>query len=253
MYLDIHAHFAEEGYDVKEELSRMKGAGVEKVVLSSDTVLHSQMHALLAKEHAPVYFTAGIHPSNACEYGEKTDGELIPLLSMPKCIAVGEIGLDYHYPDTDKPAQYKAFCAQLALADRENLPVQIHSRDACADTLSVLREHQSLLKRGFLLHCYSYSPESLEDFLSLGAFFSFGGVTTFKNAKKAVESVAACPIERILTETDSPYLSPFRGQKNTPANIPVILARIAEIKGVDVEEMKEQVKKNAYALFPKLI
>ena len=252
MYLDIHAHFAEEGYDVTEELARIQEAGVEKVVLASDTLLHSQMHALLAKENAPFYFTAGIHPSSAGEYGEEAREGLSSLLTHPKCIAVGEIGLDYHYPDTDKPAQYKAFCAQLALADEAGLPVQIHSRDACADTLAILQEHKDLLKRGFLLHCYSYSPQSLDDFLSLGGYVSFGGVTTFKNAKKAVESVLACPMERILTETDSPYLSPFRGEKNTPANIPVILSRIAQIKGVGEEGLKEQIKKNAYALFPKL-
>ena len=108
------------------------------------------------------------------------------------------------------------------------------------------------MKNGFLMHCYSYGAENLEEFLGLGAYFSFGGVVCFKNARRAVEAVARCPLERILSETDSPYLSPFRGEKNSPANIPVIVGKLAEIKGVSLSAMTEAVRANAARLFPKL-
>ena len=138
------------------------------------------------------------------------------------------------------------------LADVLKLPVQIHSRDACADTLAILLEAGGLLGQGFLMHCYSYGAENLESFLKLGAYFSFGGVTCFKNARRAVEAVQACPAERLLSETDSPYLSPFRGEKNTPANIPVIVEKLASIKGLPVTDMAATIQENAKRLFPKL-
>ncbi len=171
------------------------------------------------------------------------------LAAHKKCVAVGEIGLDYHYDGHDKTAQRALFEAQLEMAERLGLPAQIHSRDACADTLAILREHRDCIKRGFLMHCYSYGAENLPEFLELGAYFSFGGVVCFHNARRAVEAVAACPMDRILSETDSPYLSPFRGEKNSPANIPLIVKKLAEIKGVPFSEMVGSIHRNASALF----
>ena len=165
---------------------------------------------------------------------------------------MGEIGLDYHYDDTDKLAQREAFVAQLALADRLGLPVQIHSRDCAADMLSILKEHASLLKHGFLMHCYSHGREMMNDFLALGGYFSFGGTVRFKNGRRVVESASFCPEDRLLTETDSPYLSPFRGEKNSPCNIPVILKKLAEVRGTDEEQLEAAVRRNAETLFFKL-
>lgn len=250
--IDIHAHFAEEGYDFPAEWDKIKAAGVEKVVLAGDTVEHCRFHAEFAKTHEGCFFTVGVHPSEIKNFGEETLNALTELAEDEKCVAVGEIGLDYHYGDTDKVAQREAFLAQIELSERLNLPIQIHSRDACADTLAILRESREYLKRGFLLHCYSYGKEELEHFLELGAYFSFGGVTCFKNARRAVESVENCPLDRILSETDSPYLSPFRGEKNSPANIPVIVEKFAEIKGIGTEEMTAQIEENAKRLFIKL-
>ncbi len=250
--IDIHAHFAEEGYVFPGEWERIRAAGVNTVVLAGDTLAHSRMHREFAEGHEGAYFCAGVHPSEAAGFGENDLKELRVLCQNEKCVAVGEIGLDYHYPDPDKQTQRRAFIAQILLADELGLPVQIHSRDCCADMLSILREMKEHLSRGFLLHCYSHGCETADDFLSLGAYFSFGGVTCFKNARRVVESVAVCPIERILSETDSPYLSPFRGEKNSPANIPVIVQKLAEIKGVSTEEMAAAIDKNAKQLFPKL-
>ena len=251
--IDIHAHFAEEGYEFPAEWEKIKAAGVSKVVLASDTLEHAKWHAQFANSHTGCYFTVGIHPSEAREGLTQAafDDDFSELASMPKCVAVGEIGLDYHYADTDKKLQWKLFQDQLELAG--SLPLQLHSRDACADTLAILREHRELLKNGFLMHCYSYGAENLEAFLELGAYFSFGGVVCFKNARRAVEAVGACPKDRLLSETDSPYLSPFRGEKNTPANIPVIVEKLAQIKGMDFYEMYEAIRENAKRLFPKLV
>lgn len=250
--IDIHAHFADEGYVFPEEWERILAAGVHTVVLAGDTVAHSAWHRDFCEEHAGAYFCAGVHPSETAGFGDREISALRKLCLHEKCAAVGEIGLDYHYPDTDRAAQRKAFTDQILLAEETGLPVQIHSRDACADTLSVLREMKEHLSRGFLLHCYSYGRETLEEFLALGAYFSFGGVICFKNARRVVESVAACPADRILSETDSPYLSPFRGEKNSPANIPVIVRKLAGIKGVPTEDMISAIGENAKRLFKKL-
>lgn len=251
-YLDIHAHFADEGYSFPEEWERIQAAGVSTVVLAGDTVEHSIMHRDFCAEHDGCYFCAGVHPSVTEGFGAHTLAALKLLADDKKCIAIGEIGYDYHYPETDKVAQKKAFLAQLELAAALKLPVQIHSRDAAADTLVLLKENKSLLEKGFLLHCYSYSAELMRDILDLGGYFSFGGVACFKNAAKVQECVRACPQNRILSETDSPYLSPFRGEKNSPANIPVIVKKLAELRGEDEETLAEQIVKNAHKLFPRL-
>lgn len=250
--IDIHAHFADEGYVFPEEWERIRAAGVHTVVLAGDTISHSRMHRKFAEEYEGAYFCAGVHPSETADFSEADLAELRVLCQSDKCVAVGEIGLDYHYPDTDKRGQRNAFILQILLADELGLPVQIHSRDCAFDMLSILREMKEHLSRGFLLHCYSHGCEMADDFLSLGAYFSFGGVTCFKNARRAVESVVVCPPSRILSETDSPYLSPFRGEKNSPANIPVIVQKLAEIKGVSIEEMVTAIQENAKRLFPKL-
>ena len=251
--IDIHAHFAEEGYSFPEEWEKIAAAGVEKVVLAGDTLLHSAIHRDFCRAHEGAYFCAGVHPSAAEEVGEEGIARLRELCGEEKCVAVGEIGLDYHYPDPPKEVQREAFVRQILLAEELGLPVQIHSRDAAQDTLSLLREMKAHLPHGFLLHCYSYGRELLEEFLSLGGYFSFGGVLCFKNARKVVESAQACPLDRILSETDSPYLSPFRGEKNSPANIPVVVEKIASVKGISFREAENAIRENALRLFEKLI
>ncbi len=248
--IDIHAHFAEEGYEFPAEWEKIRAAGVSKVVLAWDNLKHSGMHRDFCAAHEGAYFCAGVHPSEAEELKARYD-ELSSLCGDEKCVAVGEIGLDYHYPEPARELQREAFVSQLLLAERLDLPVQVHSRDACADTLAVLRDMKGHYGH-FLLHCYSYGREVMDEFLSLGAYFSFGGVTCFKNAKRVVESVRYCPLDRILSETDSPYLSPFRGEKNTPANIPVIVEKIAQIKGLTADGVAAAIEENALRLFPKL-
>ncbi len=251
-YLDIHAHFAEEGYEFPRTWEEIRAAGVETVVLAGDTLAHSLWHRDFAAAHAGAYFTAGVHPSEAADFSEDTLSALSALAEEEKCIAVGEIGLDYHYPEPPKEVQREAFVKQILLAERAGLPLVVHSRDCAADMLALLTEMHAHLGRGFLMHCYSHGAQMLPAFAALGAYFSFGGVACFRNAKNVWESVRACPAERILSETDSPYLSPFRGEKNTPANIPVIVKQLAQLRGEREEELKEIIMENAKRIFAKM-
>ena len=251
-YIDVHAHFADEGYAFPETWERLRAAGVGTVILAGDTLAHSLWHRGFAAAHEGAYFTAGVHPSEAADFSGDTLSALAALAADERCVAVGEIGLDYHYPDPPKAAQRDAFVGQILLAERAGLPLQIHSRDCAADMLSVLKEMRAHLSRGFLMHCYAHGADMLPSFAALGAYFSFGGVACFKNAKNVWESVRACPADRILSETDSPYLSPFRGEKNTPANIPVVVRRLAELRGEREEGLREQIMQNAKGLFTKI-
>ena len=251
-YLDIHAHFAEEGYEFPRTWEEIRAAGVEAVVLAGDTLAHSLWHRDFAAAHAGAYFTAGVHPSEAADFSDDTLSALSALAEDEKCVAVGEIGLDYHYPEPPKEVQREAFVKQILLAERAGLPLVVHSRDCAADMLALLTEMHAHLGRGFLMHCYSHGAQMLPAFAALGAYFSFGGVACFRNAKNVWESVRACPAERILSETDSPYLSPFRGEKNTPANIPVIVRQLAQLRGEREEELQEIIMENAKRIFAKM-
>lgn len=252
MYLDVHAHFAEEDYEFPVQWEQICAAGVERVVLAGDTLAHSAWHAEFCSLHQGAYFAAGVHPSETADFDENTLLSLKALCAREKCVAVGEIGLDYHYPSPERSAQYAPFIAQLELAHALRLPVQIHSRDCLQDMLAILREHRQLLSDGFLMHCYSHGAANLDAFAELGAYFSFGGVSCFSGAKNVWESVCACPEDRILSETDSPYLSPFRGQKNSPVNIPVIVRRLAQLRAEDEAALQAQIARNAFTLFAKL-
>ena len=260
MLIDIHCHLTGDEYTplggVDTTIQAAVDGGVEYIVCSGYDLLSSRQAAELAERHENVYFCAGFHPGELHKY---TDGDLDGIRALTaheKCIAVGEIGLDYHFENNPpKEVQRALFIEQLRLADEVGLPVVLHSRDAAAETLDLLKENVSLLRRGGLMHCYSYSPEMTADFAALGLSFSFGGTSTFKNAKKVWESVKRIPGTRILSETDCPYLTPapYRGEfPNQPYNVKFVVERLAELREVSVEEMQRQIQNNAFALFPKL-
>jgi TatD DNase family protein len=208
-----------------------------------------------AHKYDCVYFAAGFHPTELKKYKQGDLDIIKQLCSDDKCVALGEIGLDYHYPDTDKVLQKDIFIKQLELAASLNMPVQIHSRDCAEDMLEILTSHAHLLKSGALLHCYSHSAEMAERFLSLGISFSFGGTSTYKGSKKAKKSMTLIPADRLLTETDSPYLPPaskYGTFPNTPQSIPEITAHMAEVKGLALDDMQQIVWNNAHNLFTKL-
>lgn len=260
MYIDVHCHLTGDEFDgvggVDNVIKRAEEKGVSRMICSGFDLRSSVLAAELAEKHESVYFCAGFHPGELKKYREGDLDELQALCRHEKCVAVGEIGLDYHFEDNPpRERQRELFARQLAIADGLGLPVVVHSRDAAAETLEVLTENKTLLKRGGLLHCYSYSAEISERFEKLGLYFSFGGTSTFKNARKVWESVQRIPACRILSETDCPYLTPapFRGTfPNLPENVVYVAERLAELKKTTAEEMQRQIYQNAKKLFFKL-
>ncbi|MGN0814702.1 MAG: TatD family hydrolase [Candidatus Coproplasma sp.] len=257
MYIDVHCHLNYEDYGSLDNLiSDCEAAGVKRIISVGFDVDSSLLCRDIAEKYKSVYFCAGFHPTELKKYREGDLDKIAALCAHPKCVALGEIGLDYHYPDTDKPLQAEIFERQLKLAHELKMPVQIHSRDCAEDMLNTLKANSDLLINGGLLHCYSHSPEMAEEFAKLGLYFSFGGTSTYRRSKKPRRAIAALPADRLLTETDSPYLSPssaFGKFPNTPLSIPEITANMAELKGETVEDMCELIANNAFALFPKLI
>ncbi len=252
-YIDSHCHLTDKKYvGAKSVVENAEEAGVKIIVDAG----WSYQSAICATENAEkfesVYCTVGIHPSESLIY---TDDELLKLenrLSRKKCLAVGEIGLDYHYDGTDKPSQRELFEKQICLADKHKLPFVVHSRDSSRDMLDVLKTNKNKLSNGFLMHCFSESAEQAKNYLDLGAYFSFGGVITFKNCKKE-DIVRAIPTDRILLETDSPYLAPepLRGSVNEPKNVVLIYEKTARILNLKSEVLQELIADNFFALFKK--
>ena len=259
-YIDVHCHLTGDEFDavggLDAVMSRARENGVERVICSGFDLDSSKIARTLAERYEDVYFCAGFHPSDLKKYHEGDLEEIRALCLHDKCVALGEIGLDYHFDDNPpKEVQKELFYRQLVLADEVGLPVVLHSRDAAQDTLELLQQNQTLLNRGGLMHCYSYSPEMTKDFMALGLGFSFGGPCTFKNAKKVQECVQRIPAHLILSETDCPYLTPvpFRGTfPNEPKNVKYVVDFMAELRNENVEDWKEQIFSNAKKLFFKL-
>ena len=258
--LDIHCHLTGEEYDglggADGVLRAAKEAGVSLIVCSGYDLRSSKESQEIAEKREGVYFTAGFHPGELNKYREGDLEELKAVAGSEKCVAIGEIGLDYHFENNpERDFQKRLFIEQLTLADELGLPVVVHSRDAAQDTLEILTERKQLLKKGGLLHCYSYSPEMVDEFAKLGLYFSFGGPCTFKNANKVVKSVQRVPATRILSETDCPYLTPVphRGEfPNQPKYVVHAVEKMAELRNQSTEELEKQIEENAKRLFFKL-
>lgn len=255
-YIDVHCHLDGGHYgDIDLLLKRVRAAGVEKLITVGVDLPTSEFCKDIAEKYDSVYFTAGFHPTELKDYSDGVLEKIELIATHKKCVAIGEIGLDYHYPDTDKQLQKHAFLKQIRLANRLKLPVQIHSRDCAEDMLAIIKDNISLLNNGILFHCYSHSVEIARELEKLGVYFSFGGTSTYSGSKKAKHTIAALGEDRILTETDSPYLPPKSkyGQfPNTPESIPEILANIADIRGAIAENVAKTVWQNAHILFKKL-
>ena len=256
MFIDTHAHlnYADRYGDEAALMRALREAGIAKVI----NVGWDYDSSVYAKEQSARYdflwFAAGFHPSDVEKFKDGDLDRLSGLLSSPKGVAVGEIGLDYHYENTDKPAQMRAFAAQMELAYSLKLPFIIHSRDAAADTLDLLKQNRRLLAYGAVMHCFSGSEETAKEYLRLGLYISFAGPVTFRNARRLDEVAKIVPSDRILAETDSPYLAPepFRGTLNTPKNVVKVYEKLALLRGEKQEELCENIYKNAHTLFKKL-
>ena len=260
MYIDVHCHLTGDEYEaiggVEQVLENAAKNGVGIIICSGFDLASSKISAELAERFENLYFCAGFHPSELAKYNEGDLEEIRALCAHEKCVAVGEIGLDYHFDDNPpKEVQRDLFIRQLVLADEVGLPVVLHSRDAAQETLCLLQEYKHLLKRGGLMHCYSYSAEMMAEFEKLGLRFSFGGTSTFKNAKKTQECVQRVPGSRILSETDCPYLTPvpFRGTfPNEPKNVKYVVENMAVLRNENEKELKERILQNAKELFFRL-
>lgn len=248
--IDVHAHFDDARFDEDRAalIAEMRGAGIRRIINSGSSHESCQRAVALAAENDFIYASVGIYPHDTAELEWNGMEELRELVQSPKVVAVGEIGLDYYYDTVSRPIQRKWFHRQLELAEEMGLPVVIHSRDAMRDTLAILREHP---RNTGIFHCYSGSVESLREVLELGWSISMGGVVTFKNARVAKEVVAAVPADRLMLETDSPYLAPvpYRGQRNSSLFLPAVAAEIAAIRGTTPEEIERITDENAIKMF----
>ena len=246
---DTHAHLMDSAYDEDKE-EALKEAAELKLVINIGCDVPSSREALALAEQFPNFYAAvGIHPEEALKYSDEALKEIAKLAMHPKNKAIGEVGLDYHW-DVPKDVQKVAFEKQIALAKELKLPLIIHSREAHRDTLDILKACGAE-EVGGVFHAYSGSVEMLDEVLAMNFYIGLGGVVTFKNAKKAVEVAKAVPMDRLLIETDCPYMTPvpYRGKRNHPKYVYYAAEKLAEIREVDVEEIIDQTYENGKRLF----
>lgn len=252
MIFDTHAHYDDEAFDADREelLAGLPAAGIGQVVNIASSVKSIDDSLALAHRFPHVYCALGIHPEHCADMTDALLEEIREKLSDDKALAVGEIGLDYYWPQPDRELQRYWFAKQLRLANEVDLPVVVHSREAASDTMRIMKENLAD-KVGGVVHCYSYSADLAKEFVKMGFYIGIGGVVTFKNAKKIVEVAREIPLERILLETDCPYLAPvpYRGKRNSSMYLPYVVARIAEIKGVAEEEVISVTESNARNMY----
>lgn len=252
MIFETHAHYDDEAFDGDREelLSAMQESGIEYIVNVGASLKSTAASVELARRYPFVYAAAGVHPGETQELNEERFAWLKEQCLLEKVAAVGEIGLDYHWDEPARDIQKLWFERQLDLAREVKKPVIIHSRDAARDTFDIMAA-KNADEIGGVIHCYSYSTEMALKYVEMGFYIGIGGVVTFKNAKKLKDVVEALPIEHILLETDSPYLSPEpnRGKRNSSLNLPYVAQRIAEIKGISYDEVVAITSRNAKRMY----
>lgn len=252
MIFDTHAHYDDDAYkeDLDDVLQKNKDAGIEKIVNVAASLRSCVTTMELTKKYPHIYGAIGIHPSDTGELVDEDIKLLEQYCDNEKIVAVGEIGLDYYWDEPEREIQKKWFDMQLDLARKVKLPVIIHSRDAAADTLDIMKAKKSE-DIGGVIHCFSYGTEMAREYLNMGFYLGIGGVVTFKNGRKLKEVVEYAPIESLVTETDSPYLAPvpYRGKRNTSANIPLVIEEIASIKSMNPIDVEDILWNNALRLY----
>ena len=252
---DTHAHYDDEAFDKdRDELLTSLFSGDIGAVVNVGASLEGCIESVrLAEKYENIYAAIGVHPDDyeRLERGESfMDWLKKEALTNNKVVAIGEIGLDYYYDEPGRELQKKWFARQLELAREVSKPVIIHSRDACADTIDILKSGQDS-EVGGIIHSYSYSKETVKTFYDMNFYFGIGGVLTFKNAKKLIEAANVIPLERIVLETDCPYLAPVpnRGKRNDSSNIQYVIEKLADIKGVTKEQIAEVTYQNACRVY----
>ncbi len=252
MIFETHAHYDDEAFDEDRErlLMSMQENEIGYVVNVGASLSSTQKSIQLAEKYPFVYAAAGVHPSETAELNEENFEWLREQCRHKKVVAIGEIGLDYYWKEPAQETQKRWFARQLELAKTIQKPVIIHSRDAAKDTFDMISAH-NVGEVGGVVHCFSYSVEMALEYVALGFYIGIGGVVTFKNGRKLKEVVESVPIERILLETDSPYLAPEpnRGTRNSSFNLPVIAQKIAQIKGMTYDEVVSVTEENARQMY----
>ena len=252
MIFDTHSHYDDEAFDEDREalLYNMRTSGVERIVNVGADIVSSRTALALAERYDFMYCALGVHPS---ETGSLTEADMDWIrehANHKKVVAIGEFGLDYHWPEPHAATQKKWFYRQIELAKEVQLPIIIHSREAAAETMAVLTETKAY-ECGGVIHCYSYSPEMAKEYVKMGFYIGIGGVVTFKNAKKLKKTVEELSLGDIVLETDCPYLAPepMRGKRNDSSLLVHVAEKIAQLKRVSVDEVIDVTTKNAQKLY----
>ena len=251
MIFDTHAHLDDRAFDTDRAalLSQLPGLGLALVMNPGCSLASSRAAAALAENYDYVYAAVGSHPDAADEVTEDVLEQYRQLARQcPKVRAIGEIGLDYHYEDIPREVQQRAFRAQMALARELELPVIVHEREAHEDGMRIVEEFPQVTG---VFHCYSGSLEMAKVLIRRGWYIGFGGVLTFKNARKAVEAASQIPLDRLVLETDCPYMSPepFRGRRNNPGRLHLVAERLAQLRGLSAEEIENITLENGKRLY----
>lgn len=251
MIFDTHAHYDDGQFDEDREelLASMAENGVGTIVNVSASYASCERVTDMVRDYPFLYAAVGVHPDEVGDLNEESFARMKALFTREKVVAVGEIGLDYYWDKESHEIQKKWFIRQLELAGELGLPVVIHSREAAADTMEIMKRYAKGLKG--VIHCYSYSREMAKEYVKMGFYIGIGGVVTFKNARKLKETVEEIPLASIVLETDCPYLAPvpYRGKRNHSAYIRYVAEEVAGLKGLSCEEVIRQTEKNAKELY----
>ena len=252
MIFDTHVHYDSEEFDEDREalLSGLQGQGIGAVVNIGASIRTTKNTLELIRKYPFIYGAAGVHPNETGELNDELMQWLREAAENPKIVAIGEIGLDYYWDKPDRETQKRWFVRQLDLARETGLPVVIHSRDAAKDTLDIMKE-QKAGDIGGVIHCFSYGVEIAREYLNMGFYLGIGGVLTFKNARKLKEVAEYMPMDRLVLETDCPYLSPvpFRGKRNSSLYLPCVVVAVSQIKGISREQVEQITYDNARKLY----
>ena len=252
MIFDSHTHLNAEQFndDIPETIERAKELGVTKMAVVGFDTPTIEKSLQLSHDYSNIYSIIGWHPTEAGSYTKDIEKKLQEQLTMPKVVALGEIGLDYYWMEDPKEVQAEVFRRQIAIAKEMSLPISIHTREALADTYQILKE-EDIRDIGGIMHSFSGDFEWAKRFLDLGMHISFSGVVTFKKAQDVQEAATHVPLDRLLVETDAPYLAPvpYRGKRNEPGYTRYTVEKIAELRNLPIEELALQTWKNAHRLF----
>ena len=254
MIIDTHCHLNDDAFEDREDIiANLKNNNIKSAFVVGTDLQTSIFAIELAKKHSNLFAIVGMYPEYCQQYDKNFEQFLMENATDPKVVAIGEIGLDYHTDGFDKEKQKEVLLRQLEIAHKFNLPLSIHVRDAFEDLLNIFESHKDLLSSGGVIHCFSGSPEIAQRFVKLGFKLGFGGVCTFKNARKVVDTLKQIDESQILLETDAPYLAPepFRGKRNEPKFTNIVLDKICEIRGQDRNYLEQKILQNTKEVFKK--